>query len=350
MAYSKSDGTRLDMSRTEICNIDFLEINKLDLKEQRILAQYLKESNQSFWKAKNIYKHIHEDKTYLYSFNQNMLKRARKENRAGLRLEIQDTKILSRGRCGEVYSSCGLIRLDDQTNQFMLKNSNRIIKETKSGNKHEYEMLLKASHLHPKPPITDPITATHYLVMDKVQGETLEHVLKNHTLHLNQRLELSLALLHAIKDQLIDKGVSHGDLHLRNIMLDSNCTPIKVVIIDYGTAQDIRSRPNKDLASLNMILGGLFELENSWFRPIPDDKVIEINQEDKERISKGMRMVFSKETFDINVLISNFENIKKSIDYRFGQQPYFFWNKAPLEEKIEEENQMIVDAGMCTIL
>lgn len=112
---------------------------------------------------------------------------------------------------------------------------------------HEYQYAIKAG-LSPKPPIFNVKSDSAYLTQKKVPGVTLSSWLcqqQGRKLGAELAYQASLACLRALRGQLHEKGVLHGDIKDNNMMIDvRNENQISVVFIDAGFMSDIQS-PDK---------------------------------------------------------------------------------------------------------
>lgn len=126
----------------------------------------------------------------------------------------------------------------------------------------EYNNLVRVGHLGAKPPVFIHNNGKKsLLVMKQAKGLTLETLLNPNKrkkfvgiipkLTVEQRLEITFAILNAVKDQVIDKDLIHRDLKPGNMLIDLSKSfsmtrdpegnvhidsPSKVTIIDYGNA------------------------------------------------------------------------------------------------------------------
>lgn len=78
--------------------------------------------------------------------------------------------------------------------------------------------LKKLSNLKIIPKIY--VITENYIIMDFIDGKTLEYILTN-TEHPGKKSNLLLKLERLIS-KLHDKKIAHGDLHLRNVLVDSD--------------------------------------------------------------------------------------------------------------------------------
>ncbi|ARM32916.1 protein kinase [Legionella longbeachae] len=103
----------------------------------------------------------------------------------------------------------------------------------------EFDFCRKAGHLSIKPPVYDNNKC--YLTMKRMPGMELESIfiklLDNpNYITESQRIKITYALLLALKNQVIDKGIIHRDIKPENIHVQA-AEPVEVNIFDYGLAK-----------------------------------------------------------------------------------------------------------------
>lgn len=238
--------------------INFKKINPIYAK--RLADFFASQSQQGVkkWDANTTYRFL--DNTE-FTFTRKVIARSRKNGKKGLRYESisHKRKFGGEGGFGEV------IRI--QRTLAFYEDSYRVKKEGKDGKrrmvkfqrheeKHnslsvlnkEYDLSNRAGHLHIKPPTvvndpSNPELSTSYTVLDQIPGCTLDKIIDRdingkHRLSIKQRLELSHALLAALKKQVTKKGIIHRDIKPENIIVHLG-SPIIVKTIDYGLSMDI---------------------------------------------------------------------------------------------------------------
>ncbi|STX52150.1 serine/threonine-protein kinase [Legionella busanensis] len=102
----------------------------------------------------------------------------------------------------------------------------------------EYGFSKKADHLAIKKPTIIEEKNCSFTRMKQLKGKELRVILKEdregiRTLTLTERAQLSVALLKALKEQVIEKNIIHRDIKPSNIMVEFG-SPMVVNIIDYG--------------------------------------------------------------------------------------------------------------------
>ncbi|WP_115702919.1 protein kinase domain-containing protein [Legionella sainthelensi] len=103
----------------------------------------------------------------------------------------------------------------------------------------EFDFCRKAGHLSIKPPVYENNKC--YLTMKRMPGKNLEDIFSKlmddpDCLTDNQKIQITYALLLALKNQVIDKGIIHRDIKPENIHVKL-AEPVEVNIFDYGLAK-----------------------------------------------------------------------------------------------------------------
>ena len=212
------------------------------------------DKTEGVWVSHEDYNYTYKEINYQFNFTQSILKRKRKEGKTGVRFDIYDPDLvaLGKGGYGVVYPIIGTIGFKAEKTVF--KSGNRRVvkiqghrqKDQSDAIRKEYQGLIKAGHLHVKPPVfTDgPEGKKSYLVMDYVKGTALEKILHPGKradiidpipeLTVARRMELTPAILNAIKTQVVDKKLIHRDIKPWNLIVDLSVSPPEVTVIDYG--------------------------------------------------------------------------------------------------------------------
>lgn len=225
---------------------------KMSTDETKTLFNFLSKqtANTKYWKANQVYQFGSDQITLSHDV---IWRKRNKDNKTGNRYEVISTNQVGIGSFGTVYDIEGTLALD--TNLEFKQNKSRVVKiQTHYDHKYsisqlqnEYKITQKASHMGVKEPtVVDNRSAT---VMKKMKGKTLREIIQDdvsgkYVLSIKQRLQLSLALLKALKGQVTDKGIIHRDIRPENIMIDLQ-NPITVNIIDFGTSTLTSSSDNK---------------------------------------------------------------------------------------------------------
>ncbi|MDR3501838.1 MAG: protein kinase family protein [Legionella sp.] len=182
-----------------------------------------------------------------FVFSSNVIMRLPKEGKTGVRYEFVSDRLLGKGTYGCVYEVEGTFRINKTSFRFKEHGQNGKSRAVKiqSHNFHhpehtaweEYHLSKRASHLAVKQPVF--AGGESYTVMRELKGRELYAILQDdlsgkNILTLEKRIELTKALLKALKEQVIDKKIIHRDIKPENILVDMSTFPISVNIIDFG--------------------------------------------------------------------------------------------------------------------
>ncbi|ARB91184.1 Dot/Icm T4SS effector kinase LegK1 [Legionella longbeachae] len=255
-------------------NLDPTQIHGTNLgeAERNALQEFLKNKHlDNMWLKNQEYQYTTtQGIEYIFCFSKSLLRRKRSKLKEGERFEIFDlsNEPLGQGGYAVVYPILGTIKFE--ANYPILKTGkNRIVKIEKH---HEYDRshsvlqeynnLVHVGHLGPKPPVfVHNNGKKSLLVMKLAKGIPLETILNPNKrkkyadfipiLTVEKRLEITFAILDAVKEQVIDKNLIHRDLKPGNMIIDLSRSssisidmegntsinpPSKVTIIDYGNA------------------------------------------------------------------------------------------------------------------
>lgn len=231
---------------------------------------FKKTKSQTVWHSKEDYEYTYKNTKYVFTFSHSIIKRPRKEDKPGFKLDLFEPDKEPKGKGGYaiVYPIVAtIIRTDD--GQMLLKSGKKKLvkiqdhtaKDQIDSVHNEYINLLQAGHLRVKKPVIseNDEEKKSYLIMEDVQGFTLEQIL-NPTkrlkiiteipkLTVHKRLQLTLALLNAIKTQTVDRNLLHRDIKPGNIIVDLNNNPPKVKLIDFGFAIDKQQQDYRRLGT-----------------------------------------------------------------------------------------------------
>ncbi|KTD11005.1 serine/threonine-protein kinase [Legionella gratiana] len=244
----------------------------LGISERAALHEFLKSKHiDDMWIKNQEYQYTTvQGIDYVFCFTQSLLRRKRSKGKEGERFEIFDlsSEPLGRGGYATVYPILGTIKFE--TNNPIVKASkNRIVKIEQHNERdrsdsviQEYNNLVHVGHLGAKPPVfVHNNGKKSLLVMKQAKGIPLEVLLNPKErekivdlipmLTVEKRMEITFAILDAVKEQVIDKDLIHRDLKPGNMIIDLSKTssitinregnmkidsPSKVTIIDYGNA------------------------------------------------------------------------------------------------------------------
>lgn len=245
------------------------ELNRTNAEAMDALAHYLQDSNTiGIWGSGENHVYTYKQVNYSFNFKQSIVRRNRKEGREGYRFEIYNPQQpLGKGGYGIVYPISATVKFEAGI-PVVKKSKNRLVKvqthkkqELISSVMKEYMGLLRAGHLHVKPPlfIKYPVENKSYLVMEKVEGFTLEQILNpdkrrkiiNYVreLTLEKRIELTFAILKAIKTQVTDRQLIHRDIKPGNFVVDLGQSPPVVKVIDYGFVLQPDEQDNRQVGT-----------------------------------------------------------------------------------------------------
>ncbi|MBA3537702.1 MAG: protein kinase [Tatlockia sp.] len=246
-----------------------LEINfkTIDTETSKKIHHFILEQAKTgvkIWSTQEIYSL--EDGTE-FKFKNNLFQRKRKNGKEGVRYELVSNKEkLGEGGYGEVRKIKRTLALDKNGIHSKKEGKNgqrRAVKKQEhskrnslSALQNEYELTERADQLHIKEPTLsdDSKNATSYTVMMLAPGKEIfdiinEDRLKTEVLTTKQRLDLSVALLRAVKERLTSREIIHRDLKPDNIFVKLDELPIKITILDYGLAMDVNKLAEKTRGS-----------------------------------------------------------------------------------------------------
>lgn len=198
------------------------------------------------WTKNTIYKFSNNEE---FIFEHDIYERNRTKNKSGQRYEVVGNNSVGKGGFGVVMPIIGTLALGNTVS--FNTHKKRVVKSQnhKDLTRLETEYLLsnQAGHLHIKAPTIVPSThndKTSYTTMKMFAGCDLCDLLEKNNFSNLQRIELSKALLQALKEQVINKGIVHRDIKPENIIVDLN-SPITVNIIDYGLGMEALNPDNE---------------------------------------------------------------------------------------------------------
>lgn len=206
-----------------------INLKQLNGEETRHLFKFFENQatlGKKYWKKNKTY---HFEDGTAFQFKNDVFRSVDKHVRYRV---ISNKKEIGQGGMGTIRLLKGTLALNEKaffkkTNK---KNERLIVKIQQHNDKNtldnlnqEYNFSKKAGHLAiKKPTIISKSTkdSRSYTVMKKLPGRELYDILNDDILTTKQRIELSKALLQALKKQASDKGIVHRDIKPENILVD----------------------------------------------------------------------------------------------------------------------------------
>ncbi len=178
----------------------------------------------------------HEYNGIVFKFENLLLARRRRNTHdvVGVAYEEISPRSIAHDGSAEVYPIlCTLSMSRDGLPN--VKDKKRLVKfQHPRITKRESEVTIHAEHLHSK------FAEGDFFVMRKMEGQTLRDFFLRNALTRKDTFNLLKALAGALKSQVSDRGMRHGDLHGGNVMvkcmLNEGEKQFIVNIIDYGYA------------------------------------------------------------------------------------------------------------------
>ncbi|KTD75112.1 Dot/Icm T4SS effector kinase LegK1 [Legionella waltersii] len=243
----KIDLQQLDELKTSHVNVyEALERFLTDVNSPSVL--YGNEGVQTGAYSPKLYTYRYKQISYSFHFKQTILRNERASGKSGFRYDYFEkaNSPYRAGGFGAVYPIMGTITFTQD--HFVHKRSlNKVVKHEhfqKANRKNaiiqEYKGLVQAGHLKVKPPLFNQNLdeCNSFLIMEKAEGQTLESLLHpdkcSKLLSLQQRIELTIAILQAIQSQIVERKLIHRDIKPGNIIVNFAFSPPKVTIIDFG--------------------------------------------------------------------------------------------------------------------
>jgi serine/threonine-protein kinase LegK1 len=215
-----------------------------------VLAEFFKNAPMgTLWNKEHYYEHTYQNIKYRFCFTHSLLKPEEMEEQFAIFDTTQDP--LGKGFYGAVYPVLGTIQFNmhqavlNRNAKEVIKIEDHMLHERKELVEAEYQFLKRAGYLHVKPPVFvfEDNSKKSYLLMDKAEGCTLEALLwdmgRHGKLTVKERLDITFAILHAVKSQVSDKRIVHRDLKPLNMLIDMKKSPPQIAIIDYGRAMSM---------------------------------------------------------------------------------------------------------------
>lgn len=235
-------------------NLTTLDDNPISNNEVTALEHFFQDQKkQVIWDKYQEYNYSYNQVNYKFVFGHSVIKRPSSKHPDQNHFELYDPGAKKSGAGGfsTVYPIIGNVKFkvgkivfkDNHPRVVKIEDFRKKSKERFAGVTKEYNHLVEVGHLGVKQPIfsNKDNDLRSFLIMDKADGHTLHQIIKKDLKGINRltfsdRLALSLAILEAIKQQVVDKGFIHRDLKPLNMLVDMAKTPPKVTIIDFGNA------------------------------------------------------------------------------------------------------------------
>ncbi|WP_419419183.1 protein kinase domain-containing protein [Legionella sp. D16C41] len=227
--------------------------NLTALETKNLINFFKSQTKTNVWEKGKLY--TLNDKTSIL-FNYNVVRHKTKNGR-DVRYEFISPHLVGEGSMGSVFDIQATLAIKKDKlhfKQYGYNGKSRVVKIQHHNYKRplltaitEYRLSQQANHLAIKEPVfNDNIS---YTVMEKLKGSELYNLIfddihQKRVLTLNERVELTYALLNALKTQVTDKNILHRDIKLENIFVDLTY-PIKITIFDYGLSTSINNPDNK---------------------------------------------------------------------------------------------------------
>lgn len=224
-----------------------MESALFDFQYLEILTEFFKQAQMgTLWNKEHCYEYTYQNIRYRFCFTHSLLKSQETEDQFAIFDTAQEP--LGTGFYGAVYPVLGTIQfktLESVINyeaKEVIKIEDHMHHERRALVEAEYQFLKRAEYLQVKPPVFvfEENSKKSYLLMDKAEGCTLEKLLWDKGRHggltVKERLDITFAILHAVKSQVTDKRIVHRDLKPLNMLIDMKKKPPQIAIIDYGRA------------------------------------------------------------------------------------------------------------------
>ncbi|MBL7481038.1 protein kinase family protein [Legionella bononiensis] len=170
-----------------------------------------------------------------------------------LRYEVVDNEVFGAGSFGTFYR-CRYTLSINENGELHVKerkpNRVRLVKVqdiVHQGESHLNQIITEATAMaqsdifHCKPLVVDQDKT--YIIMKELPGVQLYSLIMDNRLTIQQRYDLTVELVKALKVQIHDKGWIHRDLKPENILVYQNGDGFAVYIIDFGFISKINDKP-----------------------------------------------------------------------------------------------------------
>ncbi|MGQ3889839.1 protein kinase domain-containing protein [Legionella sp. CNM-1927-20] len=241
--------------------------NLSKLQTKNLINFFASQTQTDVWRKNQFYT-LADNTSILFNYD---VVRRKCKNGQDVRYEFLSPHFPKSGSMGSVFDIQATLAIKKNKihfKQYGYNGKSRVVKIQHHSSKNpalsamkEYRLTQQANHFAMKEPVFDGNTS--YTIMDKLKGCELFDVIaddleKRRVLTLNERVELTYAVLNALKSQVTDKGIIHRDIKPENIFVDLN-RPIKVTIFDYGLSTFINYKDNKLVGTPGYIPPEVFE-------------------------------------------------------------------------------------------
>lgn len=169
-----------------------------------------------------------------------------------VRYEVMDNQLFNEGGYGKYYRCRYTLSLDDEGKLVVKKRKEgriRLVKEqiikreghldlmrNEADAMHHSDVLHRSQNkpeiFHVKPLVE--VENKTYMIMKELPGVQLFTLLEENDLTLQERFNLTVALLKALKAQIHDFGYIHRDIKPENILVYKKGSQFEIYIIDFG--------------------------------------------------------------------------------------------------------------------
>lgn len=206
------------------------------------------------------------------SYSTKKEKRLNKSNQYSYEI-LSNEQEVGRGSHGAIIRSDATYKInsDNNGNKSLIKSEKKRVIKIQVHNEanplslaqNESFISLKVPHLHAKPiqfinNANKNWDAKSFIVMKELSGDTLENVLKTHTLTKEQCYALTKKVVDAFRNQVLRPGIFHRDIKPSNIMVEIKQTNNGIEIgavrfIDYGLATMNEDRKTHVIGTLTYV-------------------------------------------------------------------------------------------------
>jgi serine/threonine protein kinase len=231
--------------------IEISDLINLDEFTKTSLADILKKNSETRFWGTGTHDHLNLNFKILKHNSSNKIRTGISGPR--VRYEVVDTDLFSIGTYSKYYRCRFKLSIDDKGNLQIKERKPgrvRLVKEQNIIFNDEYLLdeisseaaaMMDSDIFHSKPLVVDGDKT--YIIMRELPGITLSSLIKENNLTIQERYNLSLALLNALKMQIHDKGYIHRDIKPDNILVYMNGDQFEIYIIDFGFISKTNAKP-----------------------------------------------------------------------------------------------------------